>query len=182
MQTPWSGRYTIGKVMVGIAVLASLLAVPRIVMSPDLVVMVCLVGLLTLLFAIHILVEMVVGSACPSCGQWTLRRLLRHRHFYRCTACRGRFKRFGFGPWLDASGPEEAARFQRPTAAGTWKNFTAPKDLSGTTSGALLQNKRARDRTGVVRRMPHPSSRRRLAEEARRKVHQALSQLRELRE
>ena len=113
MQTPWSGRYTIGQVMVGIAVLASLLAVPRLVMSPDLVVMVCLVGLLTVLFVIHMLVEMTSAAPVPRVASGRSDAWLRHRHFYRCTACRGRFKRFGFGPWLDASGPEEAARFQR---------------------------------------------------------------------
>ena len=153
MPTPGSGRYTIGQVMIAIAVLASLLAAPQLVMSPDRVVMVCLVGLLTALAALHISVETVVGRACPACGRWALRRMLRHRHYYRCTACRGRFKRFGFGPWLDASAPEDAGRYRRPTEAGTWKGFISPNDLSKTTSGALLHSKRSRDLTEIVKRM-----------------------------
>jgi hypothetical protein len=177
MKTPGSARFTIGQVMVGIAVLASLLAVPRLVLSPDRIVMVCLVGLLTVLFTMHVLVEMAVGSPCPACGRWTLRRLVRHRFYFRCSACRGRFKRFGFGPWLDASGPGDDARFQRPTEAGIWKSFTIPKDLSGSTSGTLLQNKRARDLTDVVKRMPHHAGRRQRALDAERKVRSALSHL-----
>lgn len=181
MAAPGSSRYTIGQVMIGIAVLASLLAVPRLVMSPDLVVMVCVVGLLTVLVVIHIVVEMVVGRPCPACGQWTLRRLLRHRAYYRCTACRGRFKRFGFGPWLDASGPEDAQRFRKRSEAGTWKSFTLPQDLSASTSGALLQNKRSRDLTEVVRRMPHHAGQGPSNKLAAQKVNRALARLDNLR-
>ena len=42
-----SSRFTIGQVMLVIAVFASLLAVPRLAASSDRIVMVCLVGLLT---------------------------------------------------------------------------------------------------------------------------------------
>jgi hypothetical protein len=181
IQIPGSGRYTIAQVMIGIAVLASLLAVPRLVMSPDVVVMVCLVGLLTVLVAIHAIVEMVVGRPCPACGQWSLRRLVRHGSYYRCVACRQRFKRYGFGPWLDASGPDDAVRFRKRSEAGTWKSFTVPKDLSGTTSGALLRNKRSRDLREVVKRMPHQPSQGPGVESAALRVSKALAQLRELR-
>ncbi|MGC8639166.1 MAG: hypothetical protein ACP5XB_04730 [Isosphaeraceae bacterium] len=181
IQIPGSGRYTIAQVMIGIAVLASLLAVPRLVRSPELVVMICLVGLLTVLVAIHVIVENVVGRPCPACGQWALRRLVRHRCYYRCAACRQRFKRFGFGPWLDASGPEDAARFRKRSEAGTWKSFTAPKDLSGTTSGALLRNKRSRDLREVVKRMDHHPSPGPGLENAARRVSKALARLRALR-
>src|SRR4051794_38017439 len=119
MRRSSASRSTIGQAMVAIAVLASLLAVPQLVVSPDRVVMVSLVGLLTALAVLHVLVESIIGLPCPSCGRWSLRRLARHRRFYRCSACRGRFKRFGLGPWLDASGPEDSARFRKPTDAGT---------------------------------------------------------------
>ncbi len=68
-----SSRFTIGQVMVAIAVFASLLAVPRLAVSPDRIVMVCLVGLLTVLVLLNMLVEMVFGKLCPSCSRWTLR-------------------------------------------------------------------------------------------------------------
>jgi len=77
-----SSLFTIGQVMVGIAVFASLLAVPRLAVSPDRIVMVCLVGLLTVLVLLNMLVEMVFGKLCPSCSRWTLRRLARHRRYY----------------------------------------------------------------------------------------------------
>jgi len=66
-----SSRFTIGQVMVGTAVFASLLAVPRLAVSPDRIVMVCLVGLLTVLLLLNMLVEMVFGKLCPSCSRWT---------------------------------------------------------------------------------------------------------------
>ena len=52
-----SSRFTIGQVMVGTAVFASLLAVPRLAVSPDRIVMVCLVGLLTVLALLNMLVD-----------------------------------------------------------------------------------------------------------------------------
>ena len=78
-----SSRFTIGQVMVVIAVCAGLLAVPRLAVSPDRIVMVCLVGLLTLLVLLNMLIEMVFGKPCPACSRWTLRRLARHRRYYR---------------------------------------------------------------------------------------------------
>jgi hypothetical protein len=182
MQLPGSTRFTIGQVMVGIAILASLLAVPRLVLSPDRIVMVCLVGLLTALVVLNILVETVFGRPCPSCSRWTLHRLARHRCYYRCSTCRGRFKRFGFGPWMDASGPEDAARFRKPTEAGTWKGFTAPKDLAGTTSGELLEKKRKLDLPETVKHQRIETGQRRRLEDAARKVRKALSHLRDLKE
>jgi hypothetical protein len=182
MQPAGAARFTIGQVMVGIAVLASLLAVPRLVLSPDRIVMVCLVGLLTALVVLNVLAEMVFGMPCPSCSRWTLHRLARHPCYYRCSSCRGRFKRYGFGPWLDASGPEDAARFRKPTDAGTWKGFAAPKDLAGTTSGELLEKKRTLDLPEVVKRQSHQPGRRRHLEAATRKVRKALTQMREVKD
>jgi|GEM_PF-1253416 len=177
-----SSRFTIGEVMVGIAVFASLLAVPRLAVSPDRIVMVCLVGLLTLLVLLNMLVEMVFGKPCPSCSRWTLRMLARHRRYYRCSACGGRFKRFGLGPWLDASGPEDAARYRKRTEAGTWKGFVAPTDLGASTSGRLLQNKRSRDLPGELKHQPHPPTQRQRLDDAERKARTALNHLRDLRE
>ena len=177
-----SSRFTIGQVMVGTAVFASLLAVPRLAVSPDRIVMVCLVGLLTVLALLNMLVEMVFGKPCPSCSRWTLRRLARHPRYYRCSACGGRFKWFGLGPWLDASGPEDAARYRKRTEAGTWKGFAAPKDLGATTSGRLLQSKRTRDLPGELKHQPHPPTRQQRLDDAERKARNALNHLRDLRE
>ncbi len=175
-----SSRFTIGQVMVGIAVFASLLAVPRLAVSPDRIVMFCLVGLLTLLVLLNRLVEMVFGNPCPACSRWTLRRLARHPRYYLCSACGGRFKWFGLGSWLDASGPEDAAQYRKRTEAGTWKGFLAPKELEATTSGRLLQSKRTRDLPEELKHQPHQPTRRQRLDDAERKARAALSHLRDL--
>lgn len=64
-------RYTIGQVMLVIAVFAGLLAAPRMAVSSDRVVMVCVVGLLTALVVLNVVVETFVGKVCPACATGT---------------------------------------------------------------------------------------------------------------
>ena len=113
------------------------------------------------------LVEMVFGKLCPSCSRWTLRRLARHRRYYRCSACGGRFKWFNWAPGLMRPAPR-TARSRNRTEAGTWKGFAAPKDLGATTSGRLLQSKRTRDLPGGPKHQPHPPTRQQRLDEAER--------------
>ena len=82
MQPPRTPRYAIGHVMVGIAVLASLLAAPRLVRSREHLVMVAVVGGLTTLALLDVLVELASGKPCPACSRRALRRLARHRHYF----------------------------------------------------------------------------------------------------
>jgi hypothetical protein len=180
MQPPRTYRYTIGQFMAGISVLAGLLAVPALVHSPDRLVLVCGVGILLIFFLINGLIEILIGKRCPACSRRALRRLTRDIHYFCCTECRARFKRFGSGPWLDASGPDDAARYARPIGAGTWEGFAAPRKLDGSTGGLLLQAKRSRDLPAEVRRRPHQAGARRLREEAERKVRKFLGNLREM--
>ena len=119
-------RFTIGQAMVAIAILASLLAC-QLVASPHRIVMVCLVGLLTALAVLHVLVESVIGP-CPvppaAAGRsdgWG-----RHLRFYRCSACRGRFKRFGFGPG-STPGTRGPVRFRKPTKPVSGRASRAPR-------------------------------------------------------
>ena len=167
-----SSRFTIGQVMLVIAVFAGVLAVPRVADSSDRIVLFCVVGLLAVLVLINMLVEMVFGKQCPACSRWTLRRLARHPRYYRCSACRGRFKRFARGPWLDASGPEDAARYRKPTEAGIWKGFAVPKDLGTTTSSRLLLTKRTRDLQGQVKHQSQPIASHHWLADAQRKAHE----------
>ena len=97
-------------------------------------------ALLAGFFLLHFLVGEFVGYPCPACSRWALRRLARHRHYYRCSACGARLKRYGLGPWLDATGPQDAARYRKPTDAGTWKGYEPPGRLDDSTSGHLLEN------------------------------------------
>jgi hypothetical protein len=177
MQPTRKPRYTIGQLMVGIAVLASLLAVPRLLHSPDRLVVVCLGGVLTTLVLLNGLIEIVVGIPCPACSCRTLRRLARHQHYYRCSACRARFKRFRSGPWLDASGPDDATRYRKPSEAGTWKGFAVPKKLDGSSSGRLLGSKRSRDLPLEIKRYSRQPSGEQRLREAERKVRKFLKNL-----
>jgi ribosomal protein L37AE/L43A len=174
MPSPRTRRHTIGQLMTVIAVLAGLLAVPRLVRSPDRLVGVAVLGILVTFALSDVLVAMVFGRACPSCSRRELRRLARNRHYYRCSACRARFKRFGYGPWLDASGAEDADRYRGRAEAGTWKGYAAPEELEGSTSGQLLRGKRSRDPLGEVRRSPPRLGAGRRLEEAARKVRKFL--------
>jgi hypothetical protein len=178
MQPP---RFTIGRVMVWVAAVAFLLAIPRLVTSPELLVTLAIVGMLAALVLLNGLAGMVFGLRCPACSRRTLRRLARHRHYYRCAACRVRLKRFGYGPWLDASGPEDTARYRKPTEAGSWKGFEAPEELDGTTSGRLLRNKRSRGGPAEEPRPTTPPGPGRRLEEAKRKLRSVLNEWRDLR-
>jgi ribosomal protein L37AE/L43A len=167
-------RYTIGQLMLVIAAAAGGLAVPRLSQSPARPVVVSFLWVLATLIVLNAMFEAVFAKVCPACSRRTLRRLARHRHYYRCSVCRARYKRFGFGPWLDASGPEDAARYRKPSEAGIWKGFTVPKDPKGSNSGVLLASKRGRDLLDVIKQHPRkPDSGRRL-EQAERKVREFL--------
>lgn len=167
-------RYTIGQLMIWIAVMAGLMALPRLLLSPDRPVVFYFFGALGAVLLLNSLIEIVVGIPCPACSRRALRRLARHRHYFRCMACRAQFKQFGFGPWLDASGPEDAARYHKRTEAGTWKDFDVPRDLKGSNSGALLGSKRSRDLLEEVKQHPPRPAPGRRFEETERKVREFL--------
>ena len=176
-----SSRFTIGQVMIVIAVFASLLAIPQLGDS-ERIVAECLAGLLTVLFLLNVLVGMVVGKPCPACSRWSLRRLARHPRYFYCSACGGRFKWFGLGPWQDASGLEDAARYRKRTDAGNWRGLSVPKELGTSTSGRLLQEKRTADLQGEVEHQSHPPARHQRLVAAERKARDALEHLRDLQE
>jgi hypothetical protein len=80
-------------------------------------------------------------------------------------------------PRLEASGPEDAARYGRRTEAGIWKGYAAPKEPGKSDSGRLLRGKRSRDLLDEVRQAPpRPDAGRRL-EEAEKKVRKFLKSL-----
>ena len=174
-------QFSISRVMIAIAGFAVVLAMPRLATSPADLVARCLMALLAGFFLLHFLVGEFVGYPCPVCSRWALRRLARHRHYYRCSACGARVKRFGLGPWLDATGPEDAAKYCRTTDAGTWRGYEPPGRLDDSTSGHLLEIKRSRGGAGQeIWHAPSTGSARRI-EDAGRKVRSALMRLREIR-
>jgi hypothetical protein len=175
-------QFSISGVMIVVAVCAAAVALPRLVTSPEDLVARCLMALVVGFFLLDILIGSIFGIPCPVCSRWALRRLARHRHYYRCSACRARLKRYGLGPWLDASGPKDAAKYSKPTNAGVWMEFELPAELDDSTSGHLLQDRRSRPGPGEgLWQAPAPSSPRR-GEEARHKVRAVLERLREIRE
>jgi hypothetical protein len=141
-------RFTIGQVMALIAVLAGLLGVPQLRTPVEFKVAACVIAFLPILFLVNVLVETLLGIPCPGCTRWTLRRLVRSSSYYRCSRCESRFKRFGFGPWLDASGPEDAPRYRGKAAVKRWVGFSTPQDPGETTTGLLLRNQRRRGPAG----------------------------------
>jgi hypothetical protein len=183
MRSPRTSRITIGQVMVVIAVIACLLTFPRLVGSREVVVLGGLAWAVGVFALLNLLVGTLIGIPCPSCTRWSLRRLVRHRNYYRCTACRARFKRFGFGPFLDASGSEDAGRYRKPTVAGLWIGFKPPDDadLARSTSGLLLRHKRLHDPVKESRRRTSQSHSQADVAVATRKVVRALGHLRMLR-
>jgi hypothetical protein len=161
--------------MTVIAIVAVILAAPRPGRSPDGAV--ALIAALAILVVLSSVNKLAALTLCPACSRPSMRRLARSRHYYRCSACRGRFKRFGFGPWLDASGPEDAARYGRRSEAGIWKGYAAPREPGKSGSGRLLRGKRSRDLLDEVRQAPpRPDAGRRL-EEAEKKVRKFLKSL-----
>ncbi len=156
--------------MLVIAVFAASLALPRLMNSPDRLVVGCLIGVLATLVLINKVIEVICGKPCPACSRRALRRLARHRHYYRCLECRSQLKRFGFGPWLDASGPDDARRYHKPSEAGVWKEYAVPEKLDGSSSGLLLQSKRSGELVGEIHPPPRSAGDRRRLEEAEKKV------------
>ena len=160
MQPPTTSHDALRQLMPGIVIIASLLAVPRVVKSPDGVVVVLgIVGGFYTLVLLGLSIERESAKPCPACSRRTLRRIARHPNYFHCPACRARFKRFGRGPWLDASGPDDAVRYRRPREYGTWKGYAPPENLDGSSSGHLLRTKRSRDLLVEVRRSPPRSPR-----------------------
>src|SRR4051794_36752303 len=174
-------QFSISRAMTAIAGFAVVLAMPRLATSPADLVARCLMALLAGSFLLHLLVGEFVGYPCPVCSRWALRRLARHRHYYRCSDCGARLKRYGLGPWLDATGQQDAAKYRKPTDAGTWKGYEPPGQLDDSTSGHLLEIKRSQGRAGQeIWHAPSTGSARRI-EDAGRKVRSALLRLREIR-
>jgi hypothetical protein len=181
MPTERKARYTIGQVMVIIAIIACACAVLQVLRPPQSPGTTYLLSSLVLLVAgvaaLHTLVNKMIGFTCPACHRPALRRMARHRRYYRCSACRARFKRFRFGAWLDASGPEDADKFGKPGGAGTWEGYEMPTDLEGTATGHLLQDKRSGDWQELVPQPPHVEGPDRRSWDAQQRVRAILARL-----
>ena len=143
-------RYTIGQFMALIAALACAFSVPRLIRSArfmtsgESMLLTCVAALPLILVVTNFLIELALGIQCPACSRWGLKRLARHRRYYHCPACGVRVKRSGFGPWRDASGPNEAANYRRRDASRPWVGYSIPAEPGDTTSGQLLRNQRKR--------------------------------------
>ena len=94
---------------------------------------------------------------CPGCHGMTLRRLVRHPRFFKCSACGQRVQQDVRGGWHDARGPLFDGYYRART--GNWLDAPIP-DADGSTCGTLLGRKRFRDRSLLAfvrdRRKPWP--------------------------
>lgn len=172
-------RFTLWQLMLTNLVVGVWLALPRVLNSPDRVIAFSAAVILSVLCLFAAVAEVVLSKRCPNCSRWSLRRLARHSSYYLCTSCRARLKRAWLGPWRDASGPEDAARYERRSHAGIWKGYAPPGELDGSGSGHLLQIKRARDPIDEIRRHPRPIATGRGPDRASAKVRRFLLARRE---
>ncbi len=151
MKTWAAPRFTIARLMGWVALSALLFAGIRVIFSREIVVVLAILAfagcVALIVLGINFGSEMALGLRCPACRRSTLRRIARHPTYFRCSACRARFQRTAFGPWRDASGPMDAPRFRKPIEAVAWKGFQRRDKLDATTSGALVDSKRRRDRS-----------------------------------
>jgi hypothetical protein len=141
---------TIEPIIVLIAALVGCLALSQLALGVYGFTVHALVSFLLMVFAavlLHGLVFLRIPGRCPGCARWTLRRLARAPSYFRCAGCGARFKRRGFGPLHDASGPDDDAVFRGKARAHRWLGFLpAPKDDT-TTVGRLLGGYRRRRST-----------------------------------
>ena len=94
-----------------------------------------------------IIFPFLIGNECPACGKLSMKRLARSSHYFECSRCGARRKRFfPTSPWQDVSGPEVEALFSRSSRAGQWDTYATP-DPGNTMSGHLLRSKRLRDQS-----------------------------------
>lgn len=141
-------RLTLAKIMALNAVLAVLLAASRLTLSTIATVLAWGWTCLLIVILGNVVVDIVVGVACPKCRNRALRRLAMSfglLSYYQCAVCGGRWKRWSFfSTWRDASGPEDAGRYRRKSAAGNWLAYSRPEG-GDTCSGKLLRSKRLRN-------------------------------------
>jgi hypothetical protein len=137
-------RTTIGRLLILNAILAVVLGVPRLRTATEFKVAACVAAMFPILVCTPIAADCLFGIRCPGCSRRTLRRLATSSSHFRCLACGGRFKRSPFGPWRDASGPEDAAKYLRKPRI--WAGFSPPIEPGDSTTGRLLRSKRLRAR------------------------------------
>jgi hypothetical protein len=148
----------IWQAMAMIAVFAVLLALPRLESPAEIAVSSCLLVAVALFLAGSVLVEVVFGIQCPGCRRWALRRLVASRRHFRCTACGIKLKRSWSGPWLDASGPDDAAIFSGKSRAHRWLGYAVPQEGTDTTTGKLLGSQRRRGSGRGPEQTPAPDT------------------------
>lgn len=141
----WRNGQTIRGWMIRIAIAAGVLGLPGLIRSAGGGLFISVLAAFVLLAAAFAVPGgLLLRRLCPVCSRPSLRRLARHRRFFRCSECRARVKLGPEGEWWDASGPEDADKYQSKAESRRWAGFTVPSDLGGTTSGRLLGNKRSR--------------------------------------
>jgi hypothetical protein len=139
---PAARQYTIGQIMGLVAFVALVLGLPRASAPMVRVTLSAALLMLILLGSLIFFVRILGGIQCPRCSRLTIRRLARHRGYYQCVNCGLRVKRYGLGPWYDASGADDDSKYRSSSAARPWAGFTTPADLSESASGTLLKSKR----------------------------------------
>lgn len=153
-------RFTLGQVMVAVAVAALLCTAtmgtggtigPRGVEALRSLSILAgfALGLLTIVVTVYSLSETFFGVSCPNCVAPALARVAMQSfgyRYYRCTTCGSRCKRRPWMTWEDASEPEDDAFYQLKTDAGPPGLVPGRDDETSWqgSTGALLRSQRSR--------------------------------------
>jgi hypothetical protein len=143
-------RLTIAEVMALIPSAAAVLTLPRLQTRAEVAFAALMLAALPVFVLACILADLLIGIRCPGCGRWTMRRVALRSSYYRCLRCLRRYKRdesfLTSGPWLDASGPEDAAVFRGKAGRTRWAGYSVPqpRDDDATTTGVLVRHRRRR--------------------------------------
>jgi predicted RNA-binding Zn-ribbon protein involved in translation (DUF1610 family) len=154
-------RFTLGQVMIAVAVTAMLCSMTMQrggTFGPSGVLVLrsfaALVGYalatIAILVTVRSLVETALGVSCPNCNELNLARVAMSSfgyRYYRCSSCGWRCKRRPLTTWEDACGPEDDEHYRRKAIGGP-PGLVPRRDEDDAywkgTTGALLQNQRGR--------------------------------------
>ena len=161
--------------MLVIAVFAASLALPRLMNSPDRLVVSCLIGVLAALVLINKVIEVICGKPCPACSRRALRRLARHRHYYRCLECsRSAQARSGLAPGSMHPAPTTHADITSRPRPGSGRNTPCPRSSMVQAAASCSRARGPGELVGEIHPPPRSAGDRRRLEEAEKKVRKFL--------
>ena len=148
MSLPHSRRYPLGALIALFVMLVVLFSAPIVSPTLEYYLLGCAVGVVVLVIGFFVMISTmtarVIGLQCPACAGYTLHRLARFRDYYHCSRCSSKFKHVWQKKWIEATEPDDLAKYEAGSVKSRWRGYSPPVDPSDTTSGRLLQGMRKR--------------------------------------